>query len=213
MIYFIQAGGPSGAIKIGYTARDPQARLADLQTGCPHLLALLGSAPGTMVEERKIHERFTSLRLQGEWFSATLELLAFVDGVQWAGRNVPLPDPEPERPPGLFGLTFQQADAIRGYIEAQRALFRGERFVERIGRKQGPLTTADRDEADELRCDIGVFACADERCSAWEQGGHEIGSRYGRDMKTLWAAVEAIYDRAEAECGPAEIVDVVGPLI
>lgn len=38
-IYFIQAG-EGGAIKIGYTSGPATARLATLQTGCPHELRL-----------------------------------------------------------------------------------------------------------------------------------------------------------------------------
>jgi hypothetical protein len=39
--YFVRAG-IRGAIKIGYTSGDPEARLSQLQTGCPHPLRLIG---------------------------------------------------------------------------------------------------------------------------------------------------------------------------
>lgn len=56
-------------IKIGYTKRDPIARLRQLQTGSSDRLKLVWLCPsGTMVEEKALHRHFADLRLSGEWF-------------------------------------------------------------------------------------------------------------------------------------------------
>ena len=66
-VYFIQQsdGGP---IKIG-TAKDPEQRLAALQTGNPQELRLLGSVLGSRAVELGLHELFRAYRLNGEWFA------------------------------------------------------------------------------------------------------------------------------------------------
>lgn len=66
-VYFI-ACPPLEAVKIGFTASHPRARLAALQTGCPSPLKLLTYVPGTTGDERKLHESFAPLHIQGEWF-------------------------------------------------------------------------------------------------------------------------------------------------
>jgi hypothetical protein len=73
-IYFADAGGQ---IKIGWS-RKVSARLAQLQVGCASPLKLLGTMPGGLAVERRIHERFAHLRLSGEWFTAAPELLAYI---------------------------------------------------------------------------------------------------------------------------------------
>lgn len=74
MIYFIQ-DTKSRAIKIG-TSRNPAARLKELQTAHAHALVLLAVMDGGVTEERKLHQRF--VRLHGEWFEPTPELITFV---------------------------------------------------------------------------------------------------------------------------------------
>lgn len=67
MIYFVVAPN-SRSVKIGYTGGDPEKRLAQLQTGCPERLALLGAVDGGVDRERELHQRFALQRLTGEWF-------------------------------------------------------------------------------------------------------------------------------------------------
>lgn len=71
-IYFIGHG--DGRVKIGYTARDPYERLANLQTSNSNKLYLLASCPGTMKQEQELHKRFAHARVAGEWFNITTEL-------------------------------------------------------------------------------------------------------------------------------------------
>lgn len=58
-----------GLYKIGYTARDPQLRMADLQTGNPFPVELMGSIPGTRDTEAGLHAVFASRKVQGEWYA------------------------------------------------------------------------------------------------------------------------------------------------
>lgn len=69
-VYFIQQD-ETQAIKIGYTETEQglRQRLADLQTGSPYTLRILGRTPGTPALERALHVRFRKYRLSGEWFS------------------------------------------------------------------------------------------------------------------------------------------------
>lgn len=73
--YFVQAvsGGP---IKIGFTTRKPNERLAALQTGAPVELKIVGLLAGN--REREMHERFRDARLHGEWFTPSKQLVQFI---------------------------------------------------------------------------------------------------------------------------------------
>lgn len=80
-IYFI-LNQDSRAIKIGFT-KDVQERLSALQTSSPSQLKLLGSvktqSPRTaMYLEKSLHQKFTDLHINGEWFRADALLLAYI---------------------------------------------------------------------------------------------------------------------------------------
>lgn len=75
-VYFIQAGS-DGPIKIGF-AKNPEARLRDLQPGNHRTLFLRATRPGTGADERHHHERFASARLIGEWFAPVPALLSYI---------------------------------------------------------------------------------------------------------------------------------------
>lgn len=83
-IYFVQAEGePASPIKIGFTAgKTTEKRLKSLQTAHPKKLGVVTTIPGTLRQEQDLHERFKAYRLQGEWFSASPELLAWIRGLQ-----------------------------------------------------------------------------------------------------------------------------------
>jgi hypothetical protein len=72
-IYFVQCGN-AGSIKIGW-ARDPERRIAQLQTAQPSPLKMIGVLPGTQKAEREVQAMFAHGRMRGEWFkrSAVLE--------------------------------------------------------------------------------------------------------------------------------------------
>jgi hypothetical protein len=74
-VYFIEAVG-ANRIKIGYTAGEVEERRRQLQTASPFPLRALASFPGTMHDETRLHERFSTSRAVpgSEWFHATPEL-------------------------------------------------------------------------------------------------------------------------------------------
>lgn len=72
-IYFLTAGP---FVKIG-TSVDIRHRMDNLSPGCPYPLRLLASYPGGLEEEARVHQRFSHLRRQGEWFKTSVELLDY----------------------------------------------------------------------------------------------------------------------------------------
>lgn len=91
MIYFIQAhdGGP---IKIGW-AKNIDKRIAEIQRMSPSQLRVLNTFDSSEEDERILHKYFKRIRLYGEWFEPTDELLAFVQNP----HKVELPPkPKPE---------------------------------------------------------------------------------------------------------------------
>lgn len=78
-VYFVQT--ESGPIKIGI-AQDVQKRLRGLQVSTPDKLTLLCTAPGGVQAEAKLHRRFASYRLRGEWFAAHPDILAEVERIK-----------------------------------------------------------------------------------------------------------------------------------
>jgi hypothetical protein len=66
---------PSGFVygpfcKIGYST-NPEARVAELQTGNPRKLTLLGKLPGTEADEAEMHQRYIFHNVLQEWFVLT----------------------------------------------------------------------------------------------------------------------------------------------
>lgn len=82
MVYFIEAVGV-GLVKIGFTDGEPEVRLRQLQTGCPHKLRLRMAFAAERSVEQWCHEKFGHLRTGGEWFQLTLEIEAFIAAVRW----------------------------------------------------------------------------------------------------------------------------------
>jgi hypothetical protein len=76
MIYFVQPAG-SQVVKIGYAQHVP-ARFGNLQTAHAEELLLLGVLSGTEAKERELHDRFSHLRVRGEWFRYTPEIQEFL---------------------------------------------------------------------------------------------------------------------------------------
>lgn len=75
VVYFVQAGP---FIKIGFTSRDIEYRIAQMRTGCPFPIQVLGAIDGDQRTERALHARFAAHRHHGEWFRCDPEILAFV---------------------------------------------------------------------------------------------------------------------------------------
>lgn len=75
-LYFIEAVD-TGFIKIGRSG-DPERRLAQLSTGSPNQLVILGKISGGSSLESELHRRFGALRERGEWFKVNGELRTFI---------------------------------------------------------------------------------------------------------------------------------------
>lgn len=80
VVYFIKAA-TSTLIKIGFTEGAIKCRLSDLQSGSTDLLSLIGTIPASRGEENRLHQKFTHLRVFGEWFKPEKELLDYIDSV------------------------------------------------------------------------------------------------------------------------------------
>jgi hypothetical protein len=77
LVYFLYSESQK-ALKVG-TTRDIKNRLAGLQTGAPEPLYLLGVMKGDAHIERLIHKKFEGIRMRGEWFRLTDDLVDFVN--------------------------------------------------------------------------------------------------------------------------------------
>jgi hypothetical protein len=81
-VYFVRSGD---AVKIGMS-KDVPRRLRTLRTMSPLSLELLGVVPGGRDEEAQLHREWASLRLHGEWFRASPELIGRIAGLTSAAR-------------------------------------------------------------------------------------------------------------------------------
>lgn len=88
-VYFLRDGA-KGPIKIGWTAKTVPARVAGLQTGNPRQLTMLGRIDGAdKACEAHWHRRFRDVRLAGEWFAPTADLIS---AMRAAPGYVPMAD-------------------------------------------------------------------------------------------------------------------------
>lgn len=120
-VYFITSGTH---IKIGW-AKDPDRRLAALQTASPVKLSLVYSFPGSGAKERELHAKFSHLRSSGEWFAASPEIFAAIDELRADPSPVPKwPDSFPKMsapvvPPGYWE---PGGEGWAGLVQASKAL-------------------------------------------------------------------------------------------
>lgn len=77
MATYIIRAGEHGPVKIG-RADDVPSRLADLQTGHHETLHVIRILDTPFDAEPILHARFAALRLRGEWFDFSPEMLSFV---------------------------------------------------------------------------------------------------------------------------------------
>lgn len=97
MIYFIQSADGTGPIKIGYSAQ-LKVRLEDIQRYSPVRLKVVSTIKGGLKKERMIHKYFDKVRLWGEWFEPTQELLDFIPNPFGIKKEM-LPKKEPKIKP------------------------------------------------------------------------------------------------------------------
>lgn len=77
-IYFVVCD-PMDAVKIGFTSGDPYQRLSGLRGACPAPLRLVAYFPGSLDEERRLHEAFAFLNIHREWFRLSGKLQQMID--------------------------------------------------------------------------------------------------------------------------------------
>lgn len=98
LCYFM--GGETGPIKIGF-ARDPWSRLGRIQSGCAFPITVLAVEHGGRRRESAYHQEFNRLRVHGEWFERSPEMMRAIRDLQESMRETPLsprsPLPTPER--------------------------------------------------------------------------------------------------------------------
>ena len=76
LVYFIEAVGVS-RVKIGYSD-NPDKRLKQLLTGSPLTLELRATMPGSLTTEKELHQRFSHLRIENEWFTFADEIKDYI---------------------------------------------------------------------------------------------------------------------------------------
>lgn len=86
-VYFITSE-PDEFVKIGWAMHSPAKRLRELQTGNHQPLRLMAYFPGSLEDERRLHETFAELRFRGEWFFNEYKLR---DLIEYLSDNYPRP--------------------------------------------------------------------------------------------------------------------------
>jgi hypothetical protein len=80
-VYFIGIGDPYLThVKVGYTSKNPAARMASLQTGCPFKMRLLGFVFGNEAMEAELHDVLSHQNSSGEWFIYSDYVARVIDG-------------------------------------------------------------------------------------------------------------------------------------
>lgn len=108
MVYFIRA--KHGALKIGFTTSkvNLERRMSMLRVGCPQVLTIMGTVPGSRDDERRAHADLRLFRRQGEWFGPHRAVTAYLWQALRAGR---IPDRVAEN--GLPIAEVEKIPAIR----------------------------------------------------------------------------------------------------
>lgn len=73
-VYAVECGG---RIKLGYSQL-PDKRFSKIASDAPFPCTLLGYWPGSVADELDIQTKFNALRVHGEWFASTENLLEFI---------------------------------------------------------------------------------------------------------------------------------------
>lgn len=77
-VYVIGSTDGTGPVKFGWS-HDPNVRVAQLRTGHPGELAVLGKMPGSQTEERALHRLIEDARVRGEWFERTPAVVEIIE--------------------------------------------------------------------------------------------------------------------------------------
>lgn len=80
MTGYVYAIECAGRIKLGFS-EDPERRFNKVASDAPFPCELLAYWPGSKADEMDVQDKFRAVRVHGEWFAATTELLDFVRSV------------------------------------------------------------------------------------------------------------------------------------
>jgi T5orf172 domain len=78
-VYFIE-NSLEDAIKIGFSSNVTK-RLKTLQVSSSSKLVLLKKIRGSSNKEKELHQKFLPIRLSGEWFARTPEIISFIEAL------------------------------------------------------------------------------------------------------------------------------------
>ncbi len=213
-VYFIREG-QDGPIKIGTTQGSPHTRQRAMQTGNSSDLVLLAAIPGDVALEKRLHERFAAVRMRGEWFEATAELLAFVEGLLFTH---PLPKDLHDDAPIFGDMSEDVLEKVRGYLLAADVATRCRSVSERASQAllHGPSAIASA-YSEALRARQVVDDLENDSDSAAAHGNEafRVGVIVGRATHEICDAVDALdreidaieraFDKSRAAAGNAEV--------
>lgn len=81
MIYFIKYG--EDRVKIGYTSRNVEKRLYELQQEAPNMsLKILETIEGDKKKEAELHDKFRSICVGNEYFKYSDEIISFISNLE-----------------------------------------------------------------------------------------------------------------------------------
>jgi hypothetical protein len=109
-VYFIKARSSPPTMKIG-KANDPEMRMAELQTGCPFEMRLMGtlkckSQMHSHAIEQRLHRLFRKEATRGEWFRYSGPLPYFVNQILKVG--------DPDCVEAVFARSFNVLKSQKG---------------------------------------------------------------------------------------------------
>jgi DNA-binding XRE family transcriptional regulator len=152
MIYFIK--DHTGPIEIGYTSK-PVAQLLDaLQTNNPNKLSILSTMRGNQKDEKKLHEHFSHLRLYGEWFSPSSELLSFIESRPRENGNPHYEPTSEESAVSATSLTALKSIGDLIAVARKRRELSVSEMADRLGVDRRTLTDL---EKGKFTVSLGVF--------------------------------------------------------
>jgi DNA-binding XRE family transcriptional regulator len=109
MIYFVQS--ESGLIKIGHSS-SVKTRLVSLQVDNPERLTLLAEIKGSRKTEQEIHNKFSHLKVRGEWFKSDKQIFDFIAEMSSIGVQEAVKEPL-STPPNLSNILISVGENIR----------------------------------------------------------------------------------------------------